>query len=74
MIEIDHGFGRRTRYGHLSEFAIAVGEDVERGQIIGYAGATGRATGSHVHYEVLVGSQRMNPLRLFIASGTVSAD
>ena len=74
MIEIDHGFGRRTRYGHLSEFAIAVGEDVERGQIIGYAGATGRATGSHVHYEVLVGSQRMNPLRLVIASGTVSAD
>ncbi len=74
MIEIAHGFGRRTRYGHLSEFAIAVGEDVERGQIIGYAGATGRATGSHVHYEVLVGSQRMNPLRLVIASGTVSAD
>ena len=74
MIEIDHGFGRRTRYGHLSEFAIAVGEDVERGQVIGYAGATGRATGSHVHYEVLVGSQRMNPLRLVIASGAVSAD
>ena len=74
MIEIDHGFGRRTRYGHLSELAIAVGEDVERGQIIGYAGATGRATGSHVHYEVLVGSQRMNPLRLVIASGAVSAD
>ena len=74
MIEIDHGFGRRTRYGHLSEFAIAVGEDVERGQVIGYVGATGRATGSHVHYEVLVGNRRMNPLRLVFASGAVSAD
>ena len=74
MIEIDHGFGRRTRYGHLSEFAIAVGESVERGQVIGYAGATGRATGSHVHYEVLVGSRRMNPLRMVFASGSVSAD
>ena len=74
LIEIDHGFGRRTRYGHLSEFAIRVGDDVERGQIIGYVGATGRATGSHVHYEVLVGTRRMNPLRLVFASGTASAD
>ena len=74
MIEIDHGFGRRTRYGHLSEFAIRVDEDVERGQLIGYAGATGRATGSHVHYEVLVGARRMNPLRLVFASGAASAD
>lgn len=74
MIEIDHGFGRRTRYGHLSEFAIRVGDEVERGDVIGYAGATGRATGSHVHYEVLVGNRRMNPLRLVFASGGVSAD
>ena len=74
MIEIDHGFGRRTRYGHLSEFAIRVGDDVDRGQVIGYAGATGRATGSHVHYEVLVGDRRTNPLRLVFASGSVSAD
>ncbi len=74
MIEIDHGFGRRTRYGHLSDFAIRVGEDVERGQVIGYAGATGRTTGSHVHYEVLVGNRQMNPLRLVFASGAVSAD
>ena len=74
MIEIDHGFGRRTRYGHLSDFAIRAGEDVERGQVIGYAGATGRATGSHVHYEVLVGNRQMNPMRLVFASGAVSAD
>lgn len=74
MIEIDHGFGLQTRYGHLSDYAITAGETVERGQIIGYAGATGRATGSHVHYEVLVGDRRMNPLRLVFASGTASAD
>ena len=74
MIEIDHGFGRRTRYAHLSEYAIRVGDEVERGQVIGYAGATGRATGSHVHYEVLVGNRPMNPLRLVFASGGVSAD
>ena len=74
MIEIDHGFGRRTRYAHLSEFAIRVGDDVERGEVIGYAGATGRATGSHVHYEVLIGDDRMNPLRLVFASGSASAD
>ena len=74
MIEIDHGFGLQTRYGHLSEYAITPGETVERGQIIGYAGATGRATGSHVHYEVMVGNRRMNPLRLVFASGAASAD
>ena len=74
MIEIDHGFGLQTLYGHLSDFAITAGERVERGQVIGYAGATGRTTGSHVHYEVLVGSRRMNPLRLVYSSGAVSAD
>ena len=74
MIEIDHGFGRRTRYAHLSEYATRVDEDVERGQVIGYSGATGRTTGSHVHYEVLVGNRPMNPLRLVFASGGVSAD
>lgn len=74
MIELDHGFGRRTRYAHLSEFTIDVGEDVERGQVIGYSGATGRTTGSHLHYEVLVGNRPMNPLRLVFASGGVSAD
>ena len=74
MIEIDHGFGRRTRYAHLSEYATRVGDDVERGEVIGYSGATGRATGSHVHYEVLVRNRPMNPLRLVFASGGVSAD
>ena len=64
LIEIDHGFGIETRYGHLSEFAVAPGATVRRGDVIGYVGATGRATGSHVHYEVLADGAHVNPLRL----------
>jgi len=64
LIEIDHGFGLVTRYGHLSQFATSVGDAVGRGDVIGYAGATGRATGSHVHYEVWVNGRAMNPLQL----------
>ena len=64
LIELDHGFGIQSRYGHLSEFAVAPGTTVRRGDLIGYVGATGRATGSHVHYEVLADGQHVNPLRL----------
>ena len=74
LIEIDHSFGRKTRYGHLSRFAITVGEEVRRGQVIGYAGATGRATGSHVHYEVWVNDRAINPLQLGAVTRAQSAD
>ncbi len=66
LIEIDHGFGIQTRYGHLSEFAVLPGTTVQRGDLIGYVGATGRATGSHVHYEVLADGRHVNPLRLLV--------
>ena len=66
LIEIDHGFGIETRYGHLSEFAVLPGTTVQRGVLIGYVGATGRATGSHVHYEVLANGRQVNPLRLLV--------
>jgi murein DD-endopeptidase MepM/ murein hydrolase activator NlpD len=66
LIEIDHGFGIQTRYGHLSEFAVLRGTTVRRGDLIGYVGATGRATGSHVHYEVLANGRHVNPLRLLV--------
>jgi murein DD-endopeptidase MepM/ murein hydrolase activator NlpD len=66
LIEIDHGFGVRTRYGHLSEFAVLPETTVRRGDLIGYVGATGRATGSHVHYEVLANGGHVNPLRLLV--------
>ena len=64
LVVIKHGFGLTTRYGHLSGFAVKPGAAVKRGQVIGYVGATGRATGSHVHYEILANGQLLNPLQL----------
>jgi murein DD-endopeptidase MepM/ murein hydrolase activator NlpD len=64
LIEIDHGFGIATRYGHLSRFAVTRGQRVRRGDIIGYVGSTGRSTSPHLHYEVLVNGRLTNPLRL----------
>jgi murein DD-endopeptidase MepM/ murein hydrolase activator NlpD len=63
QIVVDHGFGIVTRYAHLSGFAVHPGMTVDRNQVIGYIGATGRATGPHLHYEMLVNGQLTNPLR-----------
>jgi murein DD-endopeptidase MepM/ murein hydrolase activator NlpD len=63
-ILVDHGFGITTRYGHLSGYTIHVGEAVKRGQVIGYVGSTGHTTGSHLHYEILLNGEAVNPLRL----------
>lgn len=60
-IEIDHGNGIQTVYGHLSGFAVTAGETVKRGQIIGYAGSSGRSTGPHLHYEVRIRNAPVNP-------------
>jgi murein DD-endopeptidase MepM/ murein hydrolase activator NlpD len=64
LIVLDHGFGLQTRYGHLSGFSVHKGERVKRGDVIGRLGATGRATGNHLHYEVLANGKLLNPLRL----------
>jgi murein DD-endopeptidase MepM/ murein hydrolase activator NlpD len=64
LITIDHGFGLETRYGHLSGFQVKQGDTVKRGDLIGRLGATGRATGTHLHYEVLANGRLLNPLRL----------
>jgi murein DD-endopeptidase MepM/ murein hydrolase activator NlpD len=64
LVVIDHGFGLTTRYGHLSTFKVRSGARVNRGDVIGLVGATGRATGPHLHYEVLANGQLLNPLRL----------
>jgi murein DD-endopeptidase MepM/ murein hydrolase activator NlpD len=64
LIVMQHGFGLTTRYGHLSGFAVKPGQAVKRGQVIGFVGATGRATGAHVHYEVLANGQLLDPLQL----------
>ncbi|WP_460033821.1 M23 family metallopeptidase [Megalodesulfovibrio paquesii] len=61
-IEIEHRPGLRTRYAHCSSIAVKPGDTVKRGQLIGRVGATGRTTGSHLHYEVHVRGQVVNPL------------
>ena len=66
MIVIDHGFGISTRYAHLDSFRVKPGDAVRRGDVIGYAGSTGRSTGSHLHYEVLVYGRHLNPLQFLL--------
>ena len=61
---IDHGFGIGTRFGHLSRIVVHPGQTVRRGDVIGYVGATGRATSPHLHYEILLNGRPVNPLRL----------
>jgi murein DD-endopeptidase MepM/ murein hydrolase activator NlpD len=61
-ILIDHGLGLQTLYGHLSQFNVKAGDMAEKGQIIGNSGATGMAGGDHLHYEVMVSGQSVNPI------------
>jgi len=63
MITIEHGHGIVTRYGHLSGFAVAEGQSVHRGDLIGYVGLSGRSTGPHLHYEVWVHDTPVNPYK-----------
>ena len=62
MVDIDHGNGIWTRYGHAEAVAVSVGETVQKGQIIAYMGSTGFSTGPHVHYEVHVNGELVNPI------------
>lgn len=65
LVTISHGFGMTTRYGHMSRVAVRVGQRIKKGDIIGYVGSTGRATGPHLHYEVRLNDQPLNPMRFF---------
>ncbi|MDT0583265.1 M23 family metallopeptidase [Brumicola blandensis] len=62
LVEIDHGNGLRTRYGHNADLTVEVGDVVTKGQTIAVVGNTGRSTGAHVHYEVLKNGQQIDPL------------
>ena len=70
LIQIRHGFGLTTRYGHLSGFAVKAGQTVSRGDVIGYIGSTGRSTGAHLHYEILANGKLINPLQLLTQPAT----
>ena len=62
LVEIDHGRGITTRFGHLSAILVRTGEHIARGQLIGRMGSTGRSTGSHLHYEVRIDGRAVNPI------------
>src|SRR5262245_40262 len=66
-VVLDHGYGIGTRFGHMSRIAVRPGQKVLRGEIVGYVGATGRATSTHLHYEILLNGSPINPLRFLLA-------
>jgi murein DD-endopeptidase MepM/ murein hydrolase activator NlpD len=65
LVEIDHGFGYRTRYAHMHDFAVRAGQSVRRGDLIGYVGNTGLSTAPHLHYEVLINGSQVDPVHYF---------
>lgn len=70
LVALSHGFGLTTRYAHLSAYAVKAGDQVKRGQVIGYVGSTGHSTGPHLHYEILANGQLINPLQLLTQPAT----
>ncbi|AGB46794.1 metalloendopeptidase-like membrane protein [Mesorhizobium australicum WSM2073] len=72
MVEIDHGNGFATRYGHLSEIDVTVGEKVDAGAVIGKTGSSGRSTGPHLHYEVRHNGEAIDPLRFLTVGKKVA--
>jgi murein DD-endopeptidase MepM/ murein hydrolase activator NlpD len=68
MVEVDHGNGFATRYAHLSQIDVEVGQPIRVGQIVGKVGSTGRSTGPHLHYETRVDGDAVDPQK-FLRAG-----
>jgi murein DD-endopeptidase MepM/ murein hydrolase activator NlpD len=73
LVEINHGPGIQTRYGHLSQRIAQPGQRVRRGQLIGLMGSTGRSTGSHLHYEVRIDGRAVNPIPFMQPANSLAA-
>jgi murein DD-endopeptidase MepM/ murein hydrolase activator NlpD len=73
MVEIDHGNGLSTRYGHLSQIDVKVGDIIKIGQVIGEVGSTGRSTGPHLHYETRIDGEAVDPQKFLRAGVRLSA-
>lgn len=67
-VVIDHGYGYKSLYGHMYKFNVRKGQKVQRGDIIGFVGNTGRSSGPHVHYEVFKDERRVNPMNFYYGS------
>ncbi|GAB4481132.1 MAG: hypothetical protein OHK0018_12550 [Erythrobacter tepidarius] len=67
-VSINHGASMETRYAHLSRLAVAAGDSVKKGDLIGYVGSTGRSTGPHLHYEVRIDGVAVNPIPYMVES------
>jgi len=68
LVEVDHGNGLATRYGHLSEIDVTIGQTIKIGQIVGRLGSTGRSTGPHLHYETRIDGEAVDPQK-FLRAG-----
>jgi hypothetical protein len=67
MVEIDHGNGLATRFGHLSQIDVSVGQKIRIGEVVGRLGSTGRSTGPHLHYETRINGEPVNPQKFLDA-------
>lgn len=67
-VAVEHGASMQTRYAHLSRLAVAAGDNVKKGDLIGYVGSTGRSTGPHLHYEVRIDGLAVNPIPYMVKS------
>lgn len=61
-VEIDHGFGYVTKYAHLNDVVVKVGEEIERGQVLGHVGSSGGSAAPHVHYEIMLNNKKTDPI------------